>query len=393
MPLRPLALACLVLPTFAQEAPKSDPATPAPKVAPTRDEAVARAHELLLSLQENLDEATGEHCEWPYEGVYRERGQIPPGYRVGGTAISAWALIEAPGYRASKEAQAAVARAVEFLSGALDQKAMQSGFSAGYDVRGWGHTYALQLFLRLRAEKLVPEGREQVVEAWIKSLVAILQETEIVETGGWNYSRPRGGKASAPASPFMTAPTLLALFEAQRQGEQVDPAVVTRALDALENCRTEAGAIPYTTAKSKDEWPGAIGRSPVTECVLVLAGRGSVDNVRRSLVNFFEHWEWLEKRRKGTGTHVPPYQIAPYYFFYAHGYAGLAIEFLPEEERDGFRKQLLARLFQVQEPSGGWNDRVFPRSENYGTAMGLIALLAPQLERPAGWTPPAPESK
>ena len=115
--------------------------------------------------------------------------------------------------------------------------------------------------------------------------------------------------------------------------------------------------------------------------------------MRRSLENFFEHWEWLEKRRKGTGTHVPPYQIAPYYFFYAHGYAGLAIEFLPEGEREGFRKQLLARLFQVQEPSGGWNDRIFPRSENYGTAMGLIALLAPQLKRPAGWTPPAPAAK
>ncbi len=387
MLLRPLALACLVLPTFAQEAPKSEPA------APTREAAVARARELLVSLQENLDEATGERREWPYEGVYRERGQIPPGYRVGGTAISAWALMEAPGYRDSKEVQAAVARAVEFLTGILDVKAMESGFNAGYDVRGWGHTYALQLFLRLRAEKLVPEGRAEVVDAWIKRLVAILQETEIVETGGWNYSRPRGGKASAPASPFMTAPTLLALFEAQRQGESVDAAVVTRALDALENCRTEAGAIPYTTSKSKDEWPGAIGRSPVTECVLVLAGRGSVDNVRRSLTNFFEHWEWLEKRRKGTGTHVPPYQIAPYYFFYAHGYAGLAIEFLPEAERDGFRKQLLARLFQVQEPSGGWNDRVFPRSENYGTAMGLIALLAPQLARPTGWTPPAPAAK
>lgn len=393
MLIRSLACLGLMLPALAQEPQPKEPAAAAPKVAPTRDEAIARARELLVSLQENLDEATGERREWPYEGVYRERGQIPPGYRVGGTAISAWALMEAPGYRDSKEAQAAVARAVEFLSGALDLKAMESGFNAGYDVRGWGHTYALNLFLRLRAEKLVPKGREQVVDTWIKRLVAILQETEIVETGGWNYSRPRGGKASAPASPFMTAPTLLALFEAQRQGESVDPAVVARALDALENCRTEAGAIPYTTSKSKDEWPGAIGRSPVTECVLVLAGRGSVDNVRRSLVNFFEHWEWLEKRRKGTGTHVPPYQIAPYYFFYAHGYAGLAIEFLPEAERDDFRKQLLARLFQVQEPSGGWNDRIFPRSENYGTAMGLIALLAPQLQRPTGWTPPAPEKK
>ena len=120
---------------------------------------------------------------------------------------------------------------------------------------------------------------------------------------------------------------------------------------------------------------------------LLLAGRSDVERVRKSLDMFLEHWEWLEKRRKGQGTHVPPYGIAPYYFFYAHGYAALAIEFLPEAERASYRERFLERLFQVQEPTGGWNDRVFPRSENYGTAMSLLALLAPSLPRPAAWHP------
>jgi len=90
---------------------------------------------------------------------------------------------------------------------------------------------------------------------------------------------------------------------------------------------------------------------------------------------------------------VPPYGVAPYYFFYAHGYAAQAIEFLPEAERASYRERFLERLFQVQEASGGWNDRIFPRSENYGTAMGLIALLAPTLDRPTGWTPPPPATQ
>jgi len=43
----------------------------------------------------------------------------------------------------------------------------------------------------------------------------------------------------------------------------------------------------------------------------------------------------------------------------------------------------------VREEDGGWNDRVFPRSESFGTAMSMLALLAPRMPAPAGW--PAPK--
>lgn len=372
---------------LAQEAPP-----PAQKAAPNIAASVQRATTLLVEMQETFDEK-GPKREWPYEGVYREKGEIPIGYRIGGTSIVAWALLESPHYAKSKEAREAVARAVDFVLEGLEHPKMQIGFNASYDVRGWGHTYALQLFLRLRATKLVPEGKKKAVDEWTKKLVDVLQETEIVETGGWNYARSKGGSNPAPASPFMTAPTLLALFEARAQGEKVDEQLVARALDALERCRSEEGVIPYTTAGGRDEWPGAIGRTPVTEFTLLLAGRSDVARVKRSLDNFLEHWEWLEKRRKGTGTHVPPYGIAPYYFFYAHGYAARAIEFLPEAERPDYRRRFLERLFQVQEESGGWNDRVFPRSENFGTAMGLLALLAPDLPPLSGWSSASKSAK
>ena len=374
----------------AQEAPGSAPqrAQAADPALPDLAAQVKRATTLLVECQETLDQQSTRD-EWPYEGVYREGRDIPLGYRIGGTSIVAWALIESPHYERSDEARAAVARGVAFVLEHLEHSKMSIGFDASYDVRSWGHTYALNLFLRLRAKKLVPEGQSQAIDRWITALVDVLQKTEIVESGGWNYARSKGGSKPAPASPFMTAPTLLALFEARAQGEAVDQAVVQRALDALAECRTEAGAIPYNTAATKDEWPGAIGRSAVTEYTLLLAGRSDVTRVRRALDQFLEHWEWLEKRRKGTGTHVPPYGIAPYYVFYAHGYAAQAIEFLPEAERAGYRKRLLERLFQVQEQSGGWNDRVFPRSENFGTAMGLLAMLAPTLPHPTGWSPKA----
>lgn len=363
------------------------------KAPPSIDAAIGRALTRIVELQESLvapkkgakaKEAAKD--EWPYQGVYRESDDVSPiGYRVGGTAICAWALCETPQYATSLEAQAAVERGVGFILELLDHERMSKEFIGTYDVRGWGHTYALNLFLELRAKKLIPKKHATAVERAIPALVRLLEQTEIVETGGWNYSRRGGGKAAAPASPFMTAPTLLALYEARRQGETVDAKVVERALTALEGCRNDEGVIPYTTAGGRDEWPGAIGRTPVTEVALLLAGRSDVARVRKSLEMFLEHWEWLEKRRKGTGTHVPPYGIAPYYFFYAHAYAAFAIEFLPDQERAEFRRRLHERLFQVQEASGGWNDRVFERSENYGTAMALLALLAPSIEAPPPW--------
>ena len=57
------------------------------------NEAAQEAVQYLLKAQEGIVEET-VIGEWPYEGVYRERGQIPPGYRVGGTAIVLRALIE-----------------------------------------------------------------------------------------------------------------------------------------------------------------------------------------------------------------------------------------------------------------------------------------------------------
>ena len=368
-------LACSV--AFGQKTAK-------PAVPQSLDATVERAALILVACQESMDGAEAPN-EWPYEGVYRERGEIPMGYRVGGTAISAWSLIETPAYQANSEVRQAVARALDFVLTGLDHERMASGFRGTYDVRGWGHTYALIFLLRLRERELVPEPLASQVKGKIEWLVQTLGETEIPGDGGWGYARRAGFSEPSPASPFMTAPTLMALFEAASQGEEVNGELLERALNGLEDSRTEAGFFPYSSSGGRDEAPGAIGRSPAAEVTLFLAGRSSVEDIRDSLDAFLEHWEWLEKRRRQTGTHVPPYGIAPYYFFYAHNYAGLAIEFLDKDARPRYRARFLERLFQVQENSGGWNDRVFPRSENFGTAMSVLALLQPKLPTPAEW--------
>jgi len=368
------------------------------------DGALKRGIAILVERQETYGQAQDVKVkepprEWPYEGVYRVEGEIPIGYRVGGTAICATAMLEAAaagGQELPKEAGEAVERALAFVLEGLEHPLMTAGFERGYDVRGWGHAYALGFLVRMRELGKVPAASRKKVDAAIGEMVDTLQKTQIKKQGGWNYSRGKDPDDAEPST-FMTAPTLQFLFEAARAGEKVDAKVVEHALDVLESGRLESGAFQYgvdpehQSGQGFEAVEGAIGRSPACETTLLLAGRGSVERVRGSLDQFFTHWEWLEKRRKQQGTHVKPFMIAPYYFFYAHRYAAQAIELLPEAEREGYRAKLLALLWKVREEDGGWNDRVFPRSECFGTAMSMMALLAPRMPAPAGW--PAPKKK
>lgn len=376
------------------------------------DSALRRGVVILVERQENYVEGRGKAKEppkpeskeklpreWPYEGVYRVGGEIPIGYRIGGTAICATAILEAAaaeGGELSEETRAAIERGLAFVLEGLEHPLMSAGFAGGYDVRGWGHAYALGLLVRMRELGRVPKASRGKVDAAIRGLVDTLEKTQIRKQGGWNYSRGKDPDDAEPST-FMTAPTLQFLFEAARAGEKVDAKVVELALAGLEKGRLESGAFQYgvdpenQSGEGFEAVEGSIGRSPACEVTLFLAGRGSVEHIRGSLDAFFTHWEWLEKRRKQTGTHIAPFMIAPYYFFYAHRHAAQAIELLPEAERAAYREKLLALLWKVREEDGGWNDRVFPRSECFGTAMTMMALLSPRLPAPAGW--PAAKKK
>lgn len=335
-------------------------------------------------------------AEWPYEGVYRirtaEGSPIPPGYRVGGTAIAAWSLLEAPGFAKDAPRQEAFRRGFEFVVDYMEKEPlMASGFKGGYDVRGWGHTYALQLCLIALDKNVLDQKNarraKRVAEWCIKTLV----ETEIGTTGGWNYSRRGGGGRSSPASPFMTAPTILALMEAKSQGFKVDEDVVKRALQTLEDGRLDTGAFQYSsnpgrkTGRRTEAPAGSAARSPVAEVALHLAGRGSVDRVRGAIEMFFKHWKWLEQRRAKNGTHIGEYGIAPYYFYFGHQYVGMAIELLPREERNKYRDLLRQHYWVTRGEEGTWNDRVFPRSAAYGTSTTILGLMAPRMSLPDPW--------
>jgi hypothetical protein len=342
-------------------------------------------------------------AEWPYEGVYRSQGPqglmpIPPGYRVGGTAICCLAILEAPGFGKDPARGEAFQKGLTFVMDFMEgNPEMDATFVEGYDVRGWGHTYALTLALRALAQNgLLDEATATRLKRTTRWLISTLEKSEIGGRGGWNYARRSRGKEPAQASTFMTAPTVLALLQAKSQGFEVDDGVLNRAVASLEAARLpDLGTFQYGTGPGKGsartswEHPaGSSGRSAVCELALHVAGKGSEERLRAAIMQFMVYWDELKARHQGTGTHIPEhYMIAPYYFYFAHTYTALAIEQLPKEERGRLRQSFRELLFRTREKDGTWNDRVFPRSSSFGSAMSVLALCAPRIE---GWFPKRP---
>jgi hypothetical protein len=385
----------------ARPARPATPAQPAPAPALPRpdetrvtqeaiDAAITQGVAHLLSIQSTLEEGK-PNAEWPYEGVYRVRGGIPEGYRVGGTAICALALIEAPGFADDAPRKDAVNRALDFVCAATTVPLLSPDtYDGGYDVRQWAYIYAIEFLARMKSAHGFPADRAKACEDAITWYLSALQSTEIPEAGGWNYAR-RGPREqpSAPSS-FMTGTALQALFEAKKAGYEVDPAIVDRAVAFLERTRFASGAVAYSGEAGERQTtggatPGAVGRMLVVESTLVLAGKGSTRDVRGALDAFIAHWDWLRVRKQQTGTHVAPFGVAPYYFMFAHRYAAQAVELLPQAERPEYRRCITNLLFSVREENGSWNDRVFPRSSGYGTAMAMLALMDPASPPPARW--------
>jgi len=337
------------------------------------------AAELIKTAIKELIAMQEDDGDWPYQGVYRVAGQIPVGYRIGGTALVCEGLMAAaPG---DKKAEAAIDRGVAFILKTLEHPLMTPSTRDTYDVRVWGHCYALDLFCQLRAADRMGKHKA-AIESWIPRLVAALVKEELPR-GGWNYASRRAHAA------FVTCPVTQALLLARSQGEDVPDVVFKRAREALEKSRLQSGTFVYSgfvpDAKRKDtgkDLPGSVARSAVSETTLQLLGGGSEKAIASAIAAFHEHWEWLEKRRKQTGTHEPPYGIAPYYFYYGHRYAAQAIEMLPADQRADERSKLLEKIMRTRDEDGTWNDRVFPRSRNFGTNMVMLALLGDKAPLP-----------
>lgn len=392
----------------AVEVATAPPQVAAAEVTPAViDAAVAAGVAHLLERQEGDGRA-----EWPYQGVYRvaaeaddpdslieargrRRTVIPIGYRVGGTSIAGSALLRCESEEDDDARLAALERARRFVVASIEHPRMTPDFGGGYDVRGWGYVYGLKFLLEMRERGLVPADESMAHDAAIRFWIDGLDRIEIPEVGGWNYARRGPLDRPDATSPFMTPPAVQGLVEAERQGFEVPDGLVDRAMNGLDLTRGAEGHVAYAarrkTSDPPSQIPGAIGRMVAVETVRAEQGRNEPADLRRALTAFVDHWDELLKRKEKTGTHQPPYGVAPYYFMFAHGFAAEAIEHLPEEERSAWRDRVARLLLSVRDDEAGtWNDRVFPRSSAYGTAVAILTLTQPKEAARARATPAPP---
>ena len=298
---------------------------------------------------------------------------IPVGYRIGGTSIACSALISAKVDR--EKIEKAVSDGVDMILKELKNPLMKPTQESFYDVRIWGHIYALDFFSRLQQTKGFDELKEKT-KPKLQELTDALVFQQTTQ-GGWNYSRRELHCC------FVTAPAVHALMLAKEAGAEVDDKVFARSLKTLQKSRKDELVFPYIGTRSRrDTAPGSIARGPVSEATMLLLGDGEPEKLQQCIDAFHEHWDELEKRRKKNGTHLPPHGIAPYYFYYAHRYAALAIRMLPKEKQDAEFKKFYDVLLRTKDDDNTWNDRVFDQSKAYGTSMSLLALCRDSVALP-----------
>src|SRR5262245_14911747 len=124
-------------------APASRPES-RPESRPSIEEMLSVAVDQLLECEEK--------GSWPYEGVYRERTEIPLGYRVGGTSLAGTTLLFAT-KEGDARAAGAIERARDFVLQQIDDPKLAPSTSDVYDVRIWGQACALEFFCYLKAKK------------------------------------------------------------------------------------------------------------------------------------------------------------------------------------------------------------------------------------------------
>ena len=337
---------------------------------------------LIKECVQKLIELQEESGCWPYEGRYRIEGEIPVAHEVGGTALACLALLYAADPQ-NGQAQAAFQSGLKFVLSRLDHPQLKQAQVSEYDLRAVGQAYAL-LFLSHVKRQQAEGPDERSIGRWIQKLSNALVH-EQMNDGGWNY---QGRPVHAS---FVTASVVQALLWARSAGAEIPREAFRSAARVLEASRMENGAFFYfgtlkstKVGQAQDRLPGSVARAPISETMLQLLGRGSAEEIQTSIDNFHEHWGELEQRRQQTGTHAGPYLIAPYYFYYGHRYVAQAIELLPQADREQERERLLGLLLRTRDADGTWNDREFPRSKNYGTAMAVLSLLSEKIGLPLG---------
>jgi hypothetical protein len=359
-----LAALALALPAAAQDAPSVLHAQPQPKLVVADelgpDEARAardRALAWIVSRQ-NPDGSWGTRT---IEGLVESFITVEGVYawQVASSALCTLALLEGD---ATPERERALQKGVEFLCITAVPKR-----PADWDVdHVWAGVFgAVALTEIARDPRFTGEPWRTKLATRGRELVALLERAQ-TPSGGWGYyDDPPFTRRPKWATSFTTAAVVPALATAIELGWTADRELVTRAKTFLRRCALPNGGyqysldmVPWIGGESINDIRGSLGRTQACNWALWRVGEPSVtpDKLAAGVRAFFEHHEYLDVARMRPIPHEAYYFNAGYFYFFGHYHAAMAIELLPEGEREAWRRKLRPEIVKTQRPDGSCGD-------------------------------------
>jgi len=300
-------------------------------------------------------------------------------FRVGTTSLVLMAMCE--NEKTRHELTPVIKKGEEWLLEALPKLRRGTPVEL-YNV--WGHAYAIQALVLLKKRSEATTERKATYDRLIKEQMELLKRYASVD-GGWGYYdfRAQAATPTSDSTSFVNATVLIAFHEAKESGVEPPKKVLDKAIAATVRQRKPdftylyGEYLKYRPVMGINRMGGSLGRTNACNLALKEWGDPKItdDVMKMCLHRLFARHLWLDIGRKRPVPHESWMQVAGYFFYYAHYYAGLCIEKLPPADRPLFQDHLARVLLDRQELDGSWFDFVlYDYHQQYGTAYAILAL-------------------
>lgn len=333
----------------------------------------------FLMMTQNKDGSFGTHETNRISEIYAPIPGSHQAFRAATTALSVSAILEAKGK--DPQVQPSIDAARQWMLENFRNIKRATG-DAIYNV--WSHAYGLQALVRLREYSADSPEMVAKIDDLMRHQVDMLRRYETID-GGWGYYdfNAQGRKPTGSSISFVNATVLIALYEASEVGIEIPEKIVTRAIKAIK--RQQKPDFSYLYGEYLKDRPmreinrpgGSLGRSQACNLALRLWGDQEItDNVLKAwLYRLYLRNGWLGMGRKRPIPHESWMQVAGYFYYYGHYYAGLCIDQLKPEDRAEYQQMLSEILSKYQEPNGCWWDyTLYSYHQQYGTAFAIMAM-------------------